>query len=219
MTRVVVEPAPELLSTYVSPGQYLEMRVAGETGYFVIASDPGQQPWELVMRAGGGASDVVLVLPAGAPIEVTGALGPGFPMEEARAEALVIVLQGTGIAAGPPLVRSRIRDGQAGRTFVFAGVRGEPDLPLYDEMLSWMSSGVDVTVCLSLSESAPITPLRIERGYAQDVLIARVTTGTLPLRAGDRSLVFAVGAASVAQALRAAAPALGIRPDQVRTNH
>src|ERR1700722_11292690 len=78
LTRVTVEPAPGLLASYRYPGQYVEMRAGQETGFFVVSSEPGVGPWELIMRSGGGASDVVLAMSVGSDIELTGAIGDGF---------------------------------------------------------------------------------------------------------------------------------------------
>jgi len=219
LVRIVLEPAPELLPTYVAPGQYVEMRTAGETGFFVLASDPGSDPWQLVMRSGGGASDVVLVAPVGSMVELTGALGDGFPMTEARGQALVVVLHGTGVAAGPPLVGARIRDGEVATTTVLVGVRVEGELPMADELLSWAAAGVDVTVCLSQGDPAAIDArLGTVRGYVQDVLREKVASRELRLEP-DRTLVFAVGGASVIDALRRVARALGLPPERVRSNY
>lgn len=170
------------------------------------------------MRSGGGASDVVLAMPVGSPVELTGALGEGFPLDEASARPLVVVLHGTGVAAGPPLVRHRIRGGDAGRTAVLVGARVERELPMHPELSAWLAAGVDVTVCLSQGDPVELDPLRVVRGYVQDVLVARASSGDLQIEPG-RTLVFAVGATSVVEALRAVAPTLGLAASDVRTNH
>ena len=54
------------------------------------------------MRAGGGASDVVLAVPVGSSLELTEALGHGFPVDAAASRPLVVALNGTGVAAAPP---------------------------------------------------------------------------------------------------------------------
>ena len=219
LSRVLVEPAPELLATYVAPGQYVEMRAAGETGFFVLANEPGGHPWELVMRSGGGASDVVLTMPLGSAVELTGALGEGFPMDEARGRSLVVILHGTGVAAGPPLVRRRIRDGDVAMTAVLVGVRVEGELPMESEMLAWVAAGVDVTVCLSQGDPPALDArLGVVRGYVQDVLRERAVSRSLRVEP-DHTLVFAVGAPSMVEALRGVAPSLGLPVERIRTNH
>jgi hypothetical protein len=88
-----------------------------------------------------------------------------------------------------------------------------------DELLTWAAAGVDVTVCLSQGDSAAIdTRLGTLRGYVQDVLREKVASRALLLEP-DRTLVFAVGGASVVEALRRVAPALGLPPERIRTNY
>lgn len=219
LVRVVVEPAPELLSTYATPGQYVEMRAGDGTGFFVLSSDPGASSWQLVMRSGGGASDVVLTLPPGAPIGLTGALGHGFPMQEARGRPLLLAVNGTGVAAGPPVVHRRVLERDAARTRVFVGVRVRSELPLESELRAWVAAGIDLTVCLSQDEPGAqgagpeLSGLRFARGYVQDV----VREEARGWAAGGH--VFAVGASPMIDALRALSPSLGVAPDRVLSNY
>ena len=123
LTRIHLVLPAEVAASHDTPGQYVEVRAKGETGYFVLSSDPGSSPWELVMRDGGGASDVLLVMPLPGAIEVTAAIGTGFPMRDVSGRELLVALGGTGIAAGPPLMRRRIGDGDARLTRVWVGAQ------------------------------------------------------------------------------------------------
>jgi NAD(P)H-flavin reductase len=190
LTRVVVLPTAEVASSHDAPGQYVEVRAGGQTGYFVLSSDPGSSPWELVMRAGGGASDVLLVTPVPAAVEVTVAIGAGFPMADVRGQDLLVALGGTGIAAGPPIVRRRIREGDAPRTRVWVGARGD-ELPLAGEVEVWRAAGVEVTVA---------------GGFVDEAMRAHIL-------AAPAASVFAVGAEAMVDALRSLAPG------RVHTNH
>lgn len=225
LTRVTVEPDPSLLPTYRQPGQYVEMRVQGETGFFVLSNDPGLAAWDLVMRAGGGASDVVLAIAVGSALEVTAALGAGFPLDLAAGHTLVVALNGTGVAAAPPIVRRRVRDGDAALTRVFLGVRAREEVPLEPELRAWRASGVDVVVCLSqlapdpASATSPepvgrMSEVAFAPGYVQDVVRDRVAAGSV----GD-GRIFAVGSSSMVDALRASAPELGLDPERIHTNY
>jgi len=213
MTQITLEPAAGIAPSYTSPGQYVEVRARGETGYFVLAGVPGELPWELVMRAGGGVSDVLLPAPVGLDVEVTAAIGDGFPMDEARGRLLVVALSGTGVAAGRPIVRHRIADGDASRTQVWLGVRTYAELPLAADIEAWRVAGVPVVVCVSQPGDAAAGGL-FSRGYVQDVMAARIPAGSLA-----DARVFAVGVASMVDALRGLAPRLGLAPERVHTNH
>lgn len=213
MTLVILEPEPGLALSYTSPGQYVEVRARGETGYFVLAGAPGAWPWELVMRPGGGVSDVLLAAEGELDVEVTAAIGDGFPLEASRGRLLVIALSGTGVAAGRPLVQRRIADGDAPLTQVWLGVRTHAELPLAADLEAWRAAGVPVVVCLSQPSDAPPGEL-FSHGYVQDVMAARISAGSLA-----EARVFAVGVASMVDALRALAPRLGLTAERVHTNH
>jgi NAD(P)H-flavin reductase len=190
LTRIVLAPHDEVAASYTTPGQYVEMRAQGQTGYFVLSNEPGASPWELVMRAGGGASDVLLVMLLPWRVELTAAIGGGFPMGQVYGRELLVALGGTGIAAGPPVVRRRIREGDASRTRVWVGARSDA-LPLAVEVEAWRAAGVEVTVA---------------NGFVDEAMRAHIATS-------PEAPVFAVGADAMVAALRSLAPG------RVHTNH
>jgi NAD(P)H-flavin reductase len=210
---MTIETAGDVARTYTSPGQYVEVRIQQQSGFFVLASEPGAAAWELVMRSGGGVSDVLLAAVPGIPIDVTEAIGAGFPMTDVRGRPLTLALAGTGIAAGPPIVRRRILDGDAARTRVFAGIRARAELPMRSELEAWMGAGVSLLVCLSQGPG-PIEGIPFAQGYVQDVLRAR---SALSGRSDCR--VFAVGLPSMVAAIRDLARESGLSPERVCTNH
>ena len=213
MTVLALEPGRASRLRTPRPGNTSRSAWQGETGYFVLAGSPGEQPWELVMRAGGGVSDVLLAAPAELDIEVTAAIGEGFPMEAARGRPLLVALSGTGVAAGRSLLRYRIADGDAACTQVWIGVRTHAELPLAADLDAWRTASVPVVVCVSQPGDIPASDL-VCRGYVQDVIAARVTPGSLA-----DAYIFAVGVISMVDALRALAPRLGLPAERVRTNH
>jgi ferredoxin-NADP reductase len=210
---MTIAAAPDVLSTYDSPGQYVEVCAENEMGFFVLANEPGAESWELVMRSGGGASDVLLAAGAGAMLDITAAIGAGFPMDDARGRPLLVVLGGSGIAAGPSIVGRRVTDGDAARTRVFVGIRTRAELPMRDHLEAWMHSGVDVLVCLS-QDGGPVDGVPYAHGHVQDVLRTSTAAHTPP---GSR--IFAVGTASMIDALKSLAPELGLMPEHVHRNH
>jgi NAD(P)H-flavin reductase len=219
LAQVVIETTADTAMTYTSPGQYVEVRAEQQSGFFVLSNEPGGAAWELVMRSGSGASDVLLNLAPGASFEVTGAIGAGFPMVQAHGHPLIVALGGTGIAAGRPIVRRRVAEGDAARTQVFVGVRARNELPMRGELEGWMREGVEVLVCLSKPDGS-IEGVRHAHGYVQDVLRSRAGAQAhvpSPLLLGGH--IFAVGPASMVEALRALAPELGIALEDVHTNH
>jgi NAD(P)H-flavin reductase len=191
LTRIVLVPTAEVAASHDTPGQYVEVRADGQTGYFVLSSDPGASPWELVMRDGGGASNVLLVMSVPGAVEVTVAIGSGFPMRDARGRELLVALGGTGVAAGPPVVRRRIGDGDARLTRVWVSARGDA-LPLAEEIEAWRGAGVLVTT--------------VATGFVDEAMRAHIS-------AAPEAPIFAVGADAMVAALRSLAPG------RVHTNH
>jgi NAD(P)H-flavin reductase len=210
---VKLHPTIKVARTYVSPGQYIEVRLWGETGYFVLAGEPGAKAFDLFMRAGGGVSDLLLAAPLGTLVEVTGAIGAGFPMHDARSRPLVVVLSGTGIAAARPIVRARIAGNDAEQTVLLVGVRKRSELAMAADLDAWERVGVRIVVCLSQPDD-PFDDPRCVRGYVQDALR---TKSIVPTTGGAR--IFAVGGSSMIEAVRDLAPELGVAPQDVHTNH
>jgi NAD(P)H-flavin reductase len=229
MIQVTVEVTPDVAATHTSPGQYVEVRVGGtaegRTGFFVLANAPGTpdlRRWDFVMRAGGNAADVLLTMTPGAELELTAAIGAGFPMADARGRPLVVAVSGTGIAAGRPIVERRIAEGDAANTRVFMGIRTRAELPMRGDIEAWMGAGVEVLVCLSKDEGS-IEGVPHAHGYVQNVLrrVESRDARSDPDREGrwSRARIFAVGNASMIEGLKAVAPELGISPEDVHTNH
>ncbi|HZU84262.1 MAG TPA: FAD-dependent oxidoreductase [Polyangiaceae bacterium] len=212
MTRMTLDVALEVARTYTAPGQYIEVRADDQTGLFVLADVPGAPAWELIMRLGGGASDVLLAAPVNASLRVSEAIGPGFPMQDASGQPLIVALAGTGIAAGRPIVRRRVIDGDAARTVVYVGIRTARELPVRGELFEWMRGGVDVIVCLSQRDGA-VPEIPSAPGRVQDVLRARGVASPSITR------VFAVGPPSMVDALKDLASEWGIAPERVYTNY
>jgi NAD(P)H-flavin reductase len=215
MTLLEVDPGLQIAASYTSPGQYVEARVGTESGYFVLAGEPNAPTWYFIMRAGGGASDLLLRMNPPDEFELTAAVGPGFPMTSARGRRLVIALGGTGIAAGGPLVRRRLADGDALRTEVLLGARTRAEVAIQRELDAWTDAGVRLLVCLS-QDVVATEDRRYVHGYVQDVLRSRAARSGPWLRGG---LLFVVGMQSMVQDLRTIASQLGLSPDDVLTNH
>jgi NAD(P)H-flavin reductase len=208
-----LEPPPEILGSYVRPGQYVALRAGGKAAYFVLAGDAGETSWEVILRPGGEAAEAALGTSIGACIEVSDAQGPGFPIEEAHGRTLLVVVTGSGIAAGRPVLRARVRAGEAGATELFVGVRTLADVPLENELHEWTLAGAKVTVCLS-REPVPADREGFAAGYVQDIARARAAETS---SAGK--MIFAAGVKDMISAVRTLARDLGAEESDVRTNY
>jgi NAD(P)H-flavin reductase len=217
LVRLILTPSRRVAGTYHRPGQYVVASAGGKRAYLVLAGDPGADAWELLVRPGGDAVTAILaVSPGGEPLRVSGALGAGFPMEEAAGNELIVLVTGSGLAAGRPVLRARSRSGEATSTELLLGVRTRGDVPLGADLAAWASAGARVTVCLSRQgpQEAPAGPVVYAAGYVQDV--ARSHARRAP-RA--KRLIFAAGVKPMIEAARELARDLGVHESDVRTNY
>lgn len=188
---------------YVAPGQYVRVTPeVGDAGYFVLASDPGDPRWQLLVRNAGDAADVLVRKPLGSTVNVSDPIGAGFPMDAARDRTVVLAVAGTALAVARPILRERLPRGRAGDTFIFLGVRSPRDVPLAGEVERWIAAGVRVVLCLSRPESEEderVLPAASRfAGYVQDALARARDEGTLP----PSPLVLAAGPEAMLAALR-----------------
>ncbi len=211
LVRLLIEPPAAIAATFEHPGQYVLLRAGEKSSYYVLANDVGDERWELLVRPGGAVATGVLAAPLGDSLEVSAALGSGFPMEEARGRELLIVVTGSGIAAARPVVRARLRERETCPTEVLVGVRTRTEVPLTAELAEWSRAGTRVTVCLS-RESVDPELEGYAAGYVQDV--ARATPSPSPGR-----MIFAAGVNGMVQAIRSLARELGALESDVRTNY
>jgi len=202
---VALDVDAELARAYVAPGQYVAVRGERESGYFVLASDVGARPWELLVRNAGSAADLLVSRDLGTTVDVSLPLGAGFPREGATGRPLVVAVVASALGVARALVDARIADGAAGDTHLLVGVRAATDVPLVEEVASWAERGVDVVLCLSreeLEHHREILP-RAARlpGYVQQVLARGLEGGRFP-GAAARALVVAAGPESMLADLR-----------------
>jgi len=209
LVPVVLDVPADVRASHTTPGQYVQIAAGGENGYFVVASSVGAAAWCLLVKGGGSTADALLSEPLGATFPVTGALGAGFPMDEARGRPLVIAAAGTGIAAAPPIAARRIADGDAPRTHMLLGLQLAAHLPFPGDLVAWRAAGMDVTLCVSREDGDGVG---VVRGYVQDVARARLTQT-------HGRMIFAVGPSAMVDATRTIAGQLGASEADVRTNY
>jgi NAD(P)H-flavin reductase len=203
LTLVALDVGADAARSYTAPGQYVEVKVEKGNGYFVLAGDVAAARWELLVRNAGDAADALTSAPLGSAIEVSAALGLGFPIDGALGRPLGVAVVGTALAVARPILRRRIAEGDARRTYVFLGVRSAADVPLAAEVDAWSSQGAHVTLCLS-RPAAPEDDRALARavrrqGYVQRAVVLAIEAGELP----ERALVVAAGPEEMLADMRA----------------
>ncbi len=169
---------PEAIrASYTRSGQYVRVFAGESDGYFVLASEPLASDWELLVRSAGDAAHHILAVPVGGSVEVSPAQGPGFPVEEARGQSLVIAVVASAIGAARSVIRQRLADGDAANTALYLGARDAARLPLVNEIDEWTRAGIREVVCVS--QRGEEGRKGAARGYVQTVLAAEVARGAL----------------------------------------
>lgn len=205
MTLFAFDVPGVLRTSYVRPGQYAQFIFVGETGHFVLGNREGRSPWEILLRRGGAAADLLMRADVGAVAGATKALGTGFPVERACGEETLVVVTAGAMAAARAVIGRRIDDGDAERTRLVIGARTLDAVPLEDEIEAMRTRGVRVRIVLSGSEA----PHSYDRGYVQHAIERDWS---------ERVWVFVAGAPEMVAGVRAAAKALGAPDDRVVSN-
>ena len=181
---VALDVDAERARAYTAPGQYVEVRTASAHGFFVLASQVGETPWELLVKNAGDAADALVSLPFGSTIEVKGPMGKGFAVARIVDRPVVVAVVGSALAVARPVLATRIAEGVAENTFLFLGLRAPTDLPIADEVAAWSDQGVNVVLCLSrveLEHHPEVLPkAKRAMGYVQVAVARAVEAGVLP---------------------------------------
>jgi anaerobic sulfite reductase subunit B len=216
LVELAVEDA--LADAYVAPGQYIKVTLPGASGYFVLASQVGTSPWELLVKNAGDAADALIRLPLGSAITLDGPLGKGFPGSLAPSRGVVVAVVGSALGVARAVVEARIAAGAARATSVLVGVRAPTDLPIEAELAAWCAHGVDVVLCLSRGEIAhhvEVLPrARRAAGYVQRVLARAVEAGEIPVGV----LVVVAGPSAMLSDMRALADSTPAARLEISTN-
>jgi len=203
--RLGVGPAA---GTHARAGQFVQVRCGASTGTFALASLPGDDHFELLVRSGGEAADGVRALAVGDPVEVSEARGAGYPLELARGSDLLLVAAGSGI--GP--IRSAVlsvltRPHEFGRVTLFYGEKQPDDLAYAREMAAWELGGVVVRRVLSRAPHSWTGA----RGHVQEAIESQ----EMDLR---RVHAFVTGMSEMMQAVTAKLVAKGLPAGRIHRN-
>lgn len=205
LVHVALDVDDEVRRRYTAPGQYLEIVTEAGNGYFVLASDVGVTPFELLVKNAGDAADALFTKPIGSTFVFEGPLGAGFPFARMSGRHLVLAVAGSALAVARPVLKHRIEGGVAASTHLFLGLRTPLDLPIASEVAAWVASGVVVVLCLSRAElhhhEEVLPGAHRSVGYVQRALDRALRDGSVP----HGSLVIAAGPQAMLTDMRALA--------------
>jgi NAD(P)H-flavin reductase len=200
--------AGAVAASHTAAGQYVKLRCAAGTAPFALASRPGSDTFELLLKRGAPVADALCELGAGATLEVSEAHGSGYPLDQARGGDLVLVAAGSGIAP----IRSAVLEVLArrhdfGRVALYYGERTVDDLAYAREMTSWELAGIHVFRVLSNARGSWVGPM----GHVQDVIAASSFDP-------ERTRAFVTGMSEMVVGVRARLVELGLAADRIHGN-
>ncbi len=215
---------PDIAGRYTTPGQYIEVKADSGNGYFVLASEVGKRPWQLLVKNAGGAADALATLPIGSTLEIVGPLGMGFSVERMRSRHVALAVVGSAIGVARSVVGRRIADGAATATYLFLGIRSPADLAILHDIEEWAAQGIVVVLCLSRGEldhraeilpAARRVPGHVQRALAQALQNGDVPHGTLVIAAGPDAMLadmrsLSTGGAGAAEGAVLAGPSVEV---------
>ena len=215
---VRLDVGPDHAAAYVAPGQYVAVKAGAESGFYVLASEPGVAPFELLVRNAGSASTLFVDREVGGVVDVSLPLGRGFPRATTAGRPLVVAVVASALGVARAVAQARIAEGASQVTEVYVGVRAAVDVPFRANVEAWLDAGIRVVLCLSrteLEQHREILP-RADRapGYVQAVLGRALDEG----RIASGTVVAAAGPEGMLTDLRASASAYGAASVELLTN-
>ena len=137
------------------PGQVAVLGIEGVgESYFAIASAPeDKEGMEFLIRKGGGVSEALFGVKRGAPVQVKGPVGKGFPIDQYRGRDFILACVGSAIAPMRGVVRSICyRRADFGKIVLVYGVRHPTEFPFLHEVEGWQQSQIEVILTVSRPE-------------------------------------------------------------------
>jgi NAD(P)H-flavin reductase len=201
----------EFLNAYTVPGQYVQVQAGdNKPGFFAIASGPGEQTIELLVKRGSPSADAIAQKKRGDSLDVSTPVGKGYPLDAARGGDVFLIGVGSGIAPLRAVMHAILKERSAFKRVVFIyGARTGCAFPYLSEFDAWAAKDVEIhKVC-----SQPVANSWNGRvGRVQDALLWRET----PVDAG--SSAFVCGMKSMVEDVKNAFGKLGLPAEKIYQN-
>ena len=151
LAEIVVQVAPAVADSFHVPGQYHLLATAQAPEVpFAIASAPGSQHFEYLVRANGGSATHLVEAAPGTGVSMGLAEGPGYPLEVLDARDLLLVATGTGLAPLRSVLLALERERRGvGQVSLLWGARDADELAFEADISRWQAQGVEVLQTLS----------------------------------------------------------------------
>jgi sulfhydrogenase subunit gamma (sulfur reductase) len=204
-------PAP-LARAHTRPGLVVKIRTAPGEAFFALASPPGRDRAELLVKRGGKVADAVVAQARpGRTVELTEPFGNGFPVEAAAEKDVLLFAAGSGIGPVRALIQHLLGDRHRfHRITLFYGQRHGAEFAYRDERSGWERGGVRVVLCPSQADDV----WEGVRGRVQEVARTLSFGGSRP----GELVAFACGMPAMVEDVRQTLAEAGVPPDRVYSN-
>lgn len=187
LNRLTLEVPAALASGFHAPGQYHRVQApSGEDATFAIASAPGSERFEYLIRENDGVAGELAALVPGDIIRVGMPDGPGFPWERARAHPLLLIGTGTGFAPLRSVILTVMKHRKTyGEVHGAYGVLTPAHLAFGPEMPGWEHAGIHIIPTVS----GPSPEWTGEVGQVQALLARLPTENAIAFLCGQNEMV------------------------------
>lgn len=233
--NVVLNVPVESLESYTVPGQYVQMKIAGDDDakpiFLAIASPPivqdeeseGPTTMEFLVKKTDN-NDWITAAKEGEKIDMSQVLGNGFPFAENLdgfkfdfpTQNVLFFATGSGIAPIRAAIESGQLDiakpGEGGRTArLYYGVQTTADMPYAERFGIWERNGIQVVPVISQPENCK-TEWEGRTGYVQNAL--EEDGVPIPRNSG----AFLCGVKGMAESIKELLLSSGVFNDRILTN-
>ncbi|XP_010527754.1 PREDICTED: fruit protein pKIWI502 [Tarenaya hassleriana] len=171
---VDVSDAPDLVASYIRPGQYLQLRVPDveKPSFLAIASPPSlaaaRGAFEFLVKSiAGSTAEILCGLDKGETVELSPVMGNGFDIDwidpPHQYPTVLIFATGSGISPIRSLIESGFGAERRSDVRLYYGARNLKRMAYQDRFKDWESCGMKVVPVLSQPEDGWAG----ETGYVQ----------------------------------------------------
>lgn len=137
------------------PGQFDMLYAWGQGEVPIsISGDPAApEPWVHTIRGVGAVSNALTRLRPGDYVGLRGPFGIGWPLGELRADEVIVVAGGLGMAPLRPAMHALIHRGGFRRLVLLYGARSPDQLLYADDLAAWQRAGVEVLLTVDRGQT------------------------------------------------------------------
>ena len=206
--HLVCDTPDEVRDSFTKPGQFLEVALddpAEKKGFFAIASRPGAERMEFLVKAAGQPAEAICSRKPGETLYSSLAKGNGFP-ESGSERPTHLFSMGSGLAPCRSVILAHLagtHPAPGGLTLWQASFTRE-HLPFADEYEDWRKAGVKVELCLDEGEGRTGSVVERLEELGPDLREARA---------------FWIGSKEFGRTVQETATGLGLLPDRLHSNY